>query len=72
MCVYYIHTQLHSPTQVTKHEPQVFTPVDKLVQLEARLTGMEERGQIADKQRLENDFVGSLEECPPGRAWVAQ
>ena len=46
--------------------------MDKLVQLEARLTGMEERGQIADKQRLENDFVGALEECPPGRAWVAQ
>jgi len=41
---------------------EVFTPVDKLVQLEARLTGMEERGQIADKQRLENDFVGALEE----------
>jgi hypothetical protein len=41
---------------------EVFTPVDNLVTLESQLSAAEERGAIAEKQRLENELVYALEE----------
>ena len=40
----------------------MFTPVDNLVTLESQLSAAEERGAIAEKQRLENELVYALEE----------
>lgn len=41
---------------------EVFTPCDKLVSLEERLTRAEEQNDIENKQRYENELVSALEE----------
>lgn len=41
---------------------EVFEPIDKLVTLELQITQAEERLDIENKQRLENEFIGKVEE----------